>query len=337
GQRASASEKSSTLGSVHRAAPGRKSSSGTPKEFRAHDTRLYWPTVKTASMSCSVEYFFDSAAQVVSETTEFSWRWSATCSSARSCSLQPLALGPSFRFAMSASVRPPRLAMSSCWATSYSAWFSQPMRRIRSSRRRNGRGCLLRTWPANGVQRFTSAGWWASTLKMLKTWPFMTFFSTVVRSSAVMVERSRMGMRCLRLITVVPPRIQDRQSSALRRRGDSSPSASRLQLDHHLDLDRHAAAQGRHADRCARATARLAEDLDHEIGEAVDHLGLLGEVGRRIDHAQRLDDAAHAIERAGELANARQHAEAGEARGAIALRDIEIGAELAQHVAAVGT
>ena len=41
----------------------------------------------------------------------------------------------------------------------------------------------------------------------------------------------------------------------------------------------------------------FAEDLDHEIGKAVDHLGLLGEVGRGIDHAQRLDDAGHAIER----------------------------------------
>ena len=53
-------------------APGRKSSSGTPKLLSAHDTMLYWPTVKTASISCSVEYFFDSAAQVASETTEFS-------------------------------------------------------------------------------------------------------------------------------------------------------------------------------------------------------------------------------------------------------------------------
>jgi hypothetical protein len=33
----------------------------------------------------------------------------------------------------------------------------------------------------------------------------MAFFSTVARSSAAMVERSRMGMRCLRLITVFPP------------------------------------------------------------------------------------------------------------------------------------
>ena len=43
---------------------------------------------------------------------------------------------------MSASLTPPFLAISSCWANSYSAWFSQPMRRIRSSRSRNGRVCL---------------------------------------------------------------------------------------------------------------------------------------------------------------------------------------------------
>ena len=83
---------------------------------------------------------------------------------------------------MSASETPPFLAISSCWANSYWAWCSQPMRRIRSSRSRNGRVCLLGIWLANGVQRFTRAGWCASTLKMLKTCRFMAFFSTVVRS-----------------------------------------------------------------------------------------------------------------------------------------------------------
>src|SRR5262249_35108669 len=41
--------------------------------------------------------------------------------------------------------------------------------------------------------------------KMLKTRPFMAFFSTMVRSSAAIVERSRMGMRCLRWIIIFPP------------------------------------------------------------------------------------------------------------------------------------
>src|SRR5882757_1871837 len=40
-----------------------------------------------------------------------------------------------------------------------------------------------------------------------------------------------------------------------------------LQLDHHLDLDRHLAGQRRHADRGARPAACVAEDLDHEVGE----------------------------------------------------------------------
>ena len=48
-----------------------------------------------------------------------------------------------------------------------------------------------------------------------------------------------------------------------------------LQLDHHLDLDRHLARQRRHADGGPRAAAGIAEDLDHEVGEAVDDLGLL--------------------------------------------------------------
>ena len=35
-------------------APGSQSSSGTPKLLSAHETRLYWPMVKTASIICSV-------------------------------------------------------------------------------------------------------------------------------------------------------------------------------------------------------------------------------------------------------------------------------------------
>ena len=45
-------------------APGRKSSSGTPKLFSAQPSRVYWPMVNTMSIICSVEYFADSVAQV---------------------------------------------------------------------------------------------------------------------------------------------------------------------------------------------------------------------------------------------------------------------------------
>jgi len=57
---------------LHFRAPGRKSSSGTPKLFSAQDTMLYWPMVNTTSTICSVEYVFDRIAHVGSDTTEFS-------------------------------------------------------------------------------------------------------------------------------------------------------------------------------------------------------------------------------------------------------------------------
>ena len=40
----------------------------------------------------------------------------------------------------------------------------------------------------------------------------------------------------------------------------------------------------------------IAEHLDHQVGGAVDHLGLVGEVGRRGDEAAEPDDARHPIE-----------------------------------------
>ena len=48
-----------------------------------------------------------------------------------------------------------------------------------------------------------------------------------------------------------------------------APSAD---LDDHLDLNRDLKGQRSHADRRAGAAALGAEDLDHEVGEAVDHL-----------------------------------------------------------------
>jgi hypothetical protein len=47
-----------------------------------------------------------------------------------------------------------------------------------------------------------------------------------------------------------------------------------------------------------RMAAGLAEDLDEEVGRAVDHLGLAGEVGVAPDHAEELHDLRHAVERA---------------------------------------
>src|SRR5213593_1023215 len=46
--------------------------------------------------------------------------------------------------------------------------------------------------------------------------------------------------------------------------------------------------------------AVLAEDLDHEIGESVDHLGLIAEAFGGVHHAQHLDDALDLVEAAEE-------------------------------------
>src|SRR5438034_10631287 len=46
--------------------------------------------------------------------------------------------------------------------------------------------------------------------------------------------------------------------------------------------------------------AVLAEDLDHEIRESVDHLGLIAEAFGGVDHAQYLDDARDLVEAAEE-------------------------------------
>ncbi len=42
--------------------------------------------------------------------------------------------------------------------------------------------------------------------------------------------------------------------------------------------------------------ALVAEDLDEEVGAAVDDLGLVGEAGRRVDEAGELDDADEPVE-----------------------------------------
>src|SRR5215475_12174856 len=81
----------------------------------------------------------------------------------------------------------------------------------------------------------------------------------------------------------------------LPRRADRS---ALLHLEDHLDLDGDAARQFGHPHRRARVPALLAEDLDHEIGEAVDDLGLLAEALGRVDHAQHLDDALDLVEAA---------------------------------------
>src|ERR1700675_4275198 len=73
-----------------------------------------------------------------------------------------------------------------------------------SSRSRAGRVCFRSTCPANTVQRRTSVGWCIKILNRFKWRPLHRCFSAVSASSPFNVERSSIGMRCLRLIMPSP-------------------------------------------------------------------------------------------------------------------------------------
>src|SRR5215831_8683661 len=102
-----------------------------------------------------------------------------------------------------------------------------------------------------------------------------------------------------------------------------------LHLEDHLDLDGYAAGQLGHPHRRARVATLLAEDLDHEIGEAVDDLGLLAEALGRVDHAQHLDDALDLVEAAQLSARRAEEIDAHLARDLVAILRGEVAPDLA--------
>src|SRR5574341_794650 len=71
-----------------------------------------------------------------------------------------------------------------------------------------------------------------------------------------------------------------------------------LHLDDDLDLDRDGARQLSHAYRRARMAAGVAEDLDEQVGEAVDHERRLVEPWRAVHHPERLNDLTHLVQAA---------------------------------------
>src|SRR6266536_3911652 len=54
----------------------------------------------------------------------------------------------------------------------------------------------------------------------------------------------------------------------------------------------------------------LAEDVDQQVGCAVDDLRLLAEVGCAVDHAEQLDDSLHLVEITDLRLERRQHIQA---------------------------
>src|SRR5215471_15692839 len=102
-----------------------------------------------------------------------------------------------------------------------------------------------------------------------------------------------------------------------------------LHLEDHLDLDGDAAGQLGHPYRRARVPALLAEDLDHEIGEAVDDFGLLAEALGGVDHAQHLDDTLDLVEAAQQSARRAEKIDAHLARDLVAILRGEVAPDLA--------
>src|SRR5207247_6773168 len=110
----------------------------------------------------------------------------------------------------------------------------------------------------------------------------------------------------------------------------SSRTSISLDLDDHLDLDRDADGELRHADRGPRVLAdRLAEHLHHQVREAVDDLGLVTEVLRGPHHAQHLHDALDLVEIPERGAHRGEQVEADFTRDLVAFLDRHVLAELA--------
>ena len=72
------------------------------------------------------------------------------------------------------------------------------------------------------------------------------------------------------------------------------------------------------------------EHLEHQIGSAVDHLGLIGEIGGRGDEAAQLDHLRNPVEQTGGLELRQDHQPAG-ARRLLAALQAHLRAQLAGH------
>jgi hypothetical protein len=75
------------------------------------------------------------------------------------------------------------------------------------------------------------------------------------------------------------------------------------------------------------ATA-LTEHLDHEIREAIEHVGLLVKAWRAIDHAEDLNDLADTIKASEYVTDGREDADSGETSGLVSLVERQIRSDL---------
>ena len=87
----------------------------------------------------------------------------------------------------------------------------------------------------------------------------------------------------------------------------------------------------------SRADAGVAEDVFHEVREAIDHLGLVAEVRGAVDHSQALDQPHNLIERAEMASHGGQDRQSGLPGCRHARRDVQIDAKPAGDHRAIGT
>src|SRR5687768_1937847 len=104
-----------------------------------------------------------------------------------------------------------------------------------------------------------------------------------------------------------------------------------VDLEDHLDFDGDVEGELEHADGGAGVAAAFAEEVDQQLGGAVDDLRLVVKAGGAVDEAEQLDDAADAVEIAESVLDGSQGVEHDELGGGAALLDIEVLAELADE------
>src|SRR5208282_6788039 len=88
-------------------------------------------------------------------------------------------------------------------------------------------------------------------------------------------------------------------------------------LENGFDFDGDLHRQASHSNCGTRMTARFAENLDQQIGAAVDDARMIGELRYGVDHSEQLDDAFDAIERTERYADDCKEREPDEARIAV--------------------